>query len=180
MKKILFTFIATLCCVGTSFAQKDISTCERVGELVYAKGTLLIWEIYNLPKAGNITCKTAIIADALADKKIGAVQISYTNPNSGEKFMSYVHGNEIDNCIQSLIYIKDKLLPSRPTVRTETEYISKDSFRFGTIYSNNKWDTYVYVSDIEDDSYIRMNSTSIASLISTLQKGKTIIEEKTK
>lgn len=190
MKRILFLCTLTLCNLAITAQEngnnnpkeeKTTSTSKAI-EFSNSNGTLITKDFYDLPKVKSVECQVLIMTDVVKTEKIGCLRLITYHKSSYSKdtYIGTLDYEELDACIQSLTYIKEQLLPSNPTVYTETEFRTSDGVELGAYYSKGKWTAYVHTKGYTRYSAEYFNSSNIEDLISVMVQAKTMIEEKTK
>ncbi|MDE5608755.1 MAG: hypothetical protein K2I66_00045 [Bacteroidales bacterium] len=183
MKKIVFALLLGVMIGTSAFAQswKIEDQKNQALELMAAKGVFLVKELYGLsdirgigtefgrPIEWTIESRVMILSDVLAGKKMGCLRLG-DRSNIGT-----LDFDEIDVCIHTLQYIKEKLLPSIPSTSIMAIYTTKDNIEFKAIYDNG-WSIYVNVEE-KDRS---LGIESLDAFITMMQQAKALITEKTK
>lgn len=183
MRKILFLLVAFVLSANVSFAQdsKDESKSKSV-EFMAGCGSLMKKEFYDLPKVKGVENQVLIMTNVLNGKKMGCLRLetSYYNGRSSDSYIGTLDYEELDACIKSLTYIKDKLLLTSPDVYTEVEYKTLDNLKLGAYYSKGKWTAFIYTKGYTTRSADFLDASNIASFIDVMTQAKSMIVEKTK
>lgn len=185
MRKIIFIILSFVLVCNTSFAQdaEDVSKSKSI-KFMAKSGSLIKKEFYDLPEVKGINNQVLIITDILSGKKLGCMRIetSYYNGHSSDLYVGTLDYEEIDACIKSLTYIKDKLLQTKPKVYTETIYKTLDNLKIGAYYSKEKstWRAFIYTKEDISHSAEFIDTSNIATFIDIMKQAKTMIAEKTK
>lgn len=187
MEKILTRLLLVLLCATTSFAQAqakdDIPESQsKTIEFLKASGSFFVKEFYDLPKVSSVECQVLIITNVVSGKKIGCLRLTtkYNSQYSSDDYIGTLDSDEIEDCIKSLTYIKDTLLPSTPTVYTEAVYKTKDGVKLGAYYDEGKWKAYVYTKGYTSRSACFLKSDNIETFINVMNSAQQLIAEKTK
>lgn len=196
MKKILllvFLFISLIAGAQKSpIAQGQSITKESKSKAVQfmdRDGSILKKVFHNLGKVKGIECQVIIITDLKNNEKIGCLKLGTKSFFAGlsSNYNGILDSDELAAAIQSLEYIKDEVLPNKPSTYTEVLYISRDNVKLGAYtdvneFSNGKlynWKVFVK-PDYYDDSFEDFNKKHIETFIEYLKKAQSIISENTK
>ncbi len=179
MKNMLVLLTTMLICFA-SFGQeeKDSKTVEFASE----DGRLLTIEHFKMPFVPGIKeCKTLIITDVVTNEKSGAFVITVTESNlhADPNYSCTLDKGEIKACIQSLNYITNDLLSTKPTEYYEVKYKTNSHAEIGAYYQYNKWNAYIQANTDMADSRITINPKNLKDLATDLQLALNLINEKT-
>lgn len=185
MKKVFVLLLVSLMTI-TSFAQAEdkgnVSKSKAV-QFMERDGSLLKKEYYNLGTVKGIECEVVITTDLKNNEKIGCLKLKTTS--LGFYYVGYLDADELAAAIQSLEYIKDVVLSSKPTTHTEVLYKSRDNVVMGTYTVANsfdnsyKWRVFVKPNDYKG-SFEDFNQKHIETFIEYMKKSESIIAENTK
>jgi len=176
-------------CTVMTFAQEKASEPEsksKAVEFMASSGTCLKKEFYDLESVkttymlvtSTLKCQVLVMTNIVSGGKMGCLRLQ-----TEDKYSTYIGTldyDEIEACIQSLTYINETLLPSKPDVYTECEYKTKDGVKFGAYYGSNEWKAYVYTKGYTSKSAIFCKKENIETIISILSTAKDMIAEKVK
>lgn len=198
MKKlffIAFLFVSLFACAQeSSIAQGQGVTKESKSKAVQfmdRDGSILKKVYHNLGKVKGIECQVIILTDLKNNEKLGCLQLG-TKGNlvfggSRPNYDGILDSDELAAAIQSLEYIKDEVLPNKPSTYTEVLYISRDNVKLGAyteIINNSNGKSYkwrVFVKpNYYDESLEDFNTKHIETFIEYLKKAQSIISENTK
>lgn len=185
MKKIFWLLLA-VSLSASSFAQtqeEDVPASKsKAVEFMAGDGAFFIKEFYDLPKVKGVDCKVLIITNVVSGEKMGCLRLEtqYRSQYGSDNYIGTLDSDELDACIQSLEYIKNRLLISSPEVYTEAEYTTRDGVELGAYFIKSKWTAYVYTKSYTSRSAEFLDAVTIDSFISVMQQAKSLIENKTK
>lgn len=185
MKKIILFFLLLLSANFTAIAQeKQNNEPESKSNSVafLAKdGTLIQKDFYQIAAIKGVGCEVLIIKDLISNKKIGCLRLKTTYYSSySTTYIGTLDADEIDACVQSLQYIKEKLIPSTPETYTEVEYKTRDGVKIGAYCEGgqNKWTVYVQTKSYTNRSEEFLDSSNIDKLINAMITAKQTITAK--
>lgn len=184
MKKFLSIAALMFAIVFSASAQesKDSEPASKstTVEFLAKDGTLLQKDFYPLGAVKGVDCEVLIITDVLDGTKVGCVRLetTYRSQYSSDTYIGTLDADELDACIQSLNYIKNDVLNTKPDNYVEFTYSTKDGVRIGAFYNQTKatWTTYVRTKSYTSRSAEYFSSDNLDTLISTLESGKRIIQ----
>ena len=118
MKKLLFVILCMLgsmyFCVAQNKVQEqeekeDISASKTI-EFMQRAGSLHVKQFYPARIIKTISFQVLIITDVLTNEKMGCLRIEtqYASGYISNNYIGTMDSDEIDACIKSLIYLKDK------------------------------------------------------------------------
>ena len=161
---------------------KEPESQSKSVEFLSKNGSFILKEFYDLGKVKGVTCQVLIMTNIKDNTKMGCLRLetTYSSSYSTDSYIGTLDVDELDACIQSLEYISNNLLPSTPAVYTEAEYKTRDRVRLGAFYNERKssWSAFVYTT-YSSRSCEFLDSSSITSLISVMERAKSLIKEKT-
>lgn len=184
MKKYLFVILSMIISI-TSMAQDESvgnKSESKTIEFMSQGSSLIKKEYYDLGKVKGVKCQVLIITNLLNNAKLGCLRLEtkYQGYSSSETYVGTLDYDEIDDCLNSINYIRENILTNTPSVYTETEYRTRDNIEVGAYYSESKssWTAYVYTKNYTNRSVEFFDSESLSSLAEIMQNAKTIITEK--
>ena len=186
MKRILFFVIAVLLS-APCFAQNDaneVKSESKTLEFISRGSSLIKKEFYDLGSVKGVECQVLIVTDLLKNEKMGCLRLEtkYTSSYSTDTYVGTLDYDEIEDCIKSLNYIKDNILPSIPSTYTEVEYSTRDNIEVGAYYSEKKlaWIAYTYTKSYTSRSAEFFDAASLSLLVNKMAIAKNTIAEKIK
>lgn len=186
MKKIALILL-TLSISLVSFAQdkeQENKSESKTLEFMSKGGSLIKKEFYDLGSVKGVKCQVLIITDLLSDTKMGCLRLetrySGSSYSSSQTYIGTLDYDEIGDCLASIDYIRDNIIPSTPSTYTETTYKTRDNIEVGAYYSDKsaKWIAYVYTKNYTSRSAEFFDSESLLSLSELMQTAKNMIAEK--
>ena len=182
MKKYIL-LILSMVISATCLAQEESDKSKsKTIEFMSQGSSLIKKEFYDLGKVKGIGCQVLIVTNLLNDAKLGCLRLEtkYQGYSSSETYVGTLDYDEIDDCLNSINYICENILPSVPSVYTETEYSTRDNIEVGAYYSESKssWTAYVYTKNYTSRSVEFFDSESLSSLAEIMQRAKMMISEK--
>lgn len=182
MKKIVLT-LCVVCIAIASFAQEHENKSEsKALDFMSAGSALMKKEFYDLGAVKGVKCQVLIITNVLQNTKIGCLRLetSYVGNYTSDSYIGTLDYDEIEDCISSINYIKDNVLPNKPVTYAEIEYSTRDRIKVGAFYNNKKssWTAYVYTKSYTSRSAEYFDSTSLSDLVAIMVQAKNMIAEK--
>ncbi|MBR3064534.1 MAG: hypothetical protein IKG90_02665 [Bacteroidales bacterium] len=186
MKKS-FVLLISLFVVATAFAQTQTDeekTTSKTLEFLSKDGSFIVKEFYDVGKVKGVECQVLIATDVVKKEKMGCLRLEKTYyssySSSGDSYIGTLDYDELDACIKSIDYIIETLLPSGPSVYTESEYKTRDNVKVGAFYDEKKntWSAFVYTKGHTSRSAAFFDSSSLSDLKNVMIKAKEIIREK--
>jgi len=185
MKKIfLLSFLVLSICLPL-FSQEEDKKSESLTVAFMDKyGKLLEENRYEVGKVSGIKFDVVILKNILDGKKIGSLRI--TTKSTPMLYYGYLDYDEIDNCIQALVYFKDKVLPTKLDEGSnfkEVLYRTRDYVELGVrieTWPNEDWAPYILTHSYNDDSKEKFRPKDIEKIISIFNNAKDLIAEKLK
>ena len=186
MNKVLLFVLAAFVTVA-GYAQTKASEDKSESKTLefMAQGSSLIKkEFYDLETVKGVKCQVLIVTNLLQNTKLGCLRLetTYTGYSTSDTYIGTLDYDEIDDCITSINYIKENILPSVPETYTETAYSTRDKIQVGAYYNEKKlaWTAYVYTKSYTSRSAEFFDSASLTSLVEVMTKAKEMIAEKIK
>lgn len=184
MKKVLLITLAAFMTVA-GFAQEkasDDKSESKTLEFMSRGSSLIKKEFYDLGAVKGVKCQVLIVTNLLQNSKLGCLRLetTYTGYSTSDTYIGTLDYDEIDDCITSINFIRENILPSTPEVYTETEYSTRDNIEVGAYYNEKKaaWTAYVYTKNYTSRSAEFFDSASLSSLVEIMTKAKEMIAEK--
>lgn len=183
MRKIILT-ILLVCATISTFAQENENKSEsKALDFMSASSALMKKESYDLGSVKGVKCQVLIITNVLQNTKIGCLRLEtsyYAGNYSSDSYIGTLDYDEIEDCISSINYIKDNVLPNKPASYTEIEYSTRDNIEVGAYYNTKKssWTAYVYTKSYTSRSAEYFDSTSLSDLVAIMVQAKNMIAEK--
>lgn len=185
MKKIfLLSFLVLSICLPL-FSQEEDKKSESLTVAFMDKyGKLLEENRYEVGKVSGIKFDVVILKNILDGKEIGSLRI--TTKSTPMLYYGYLDYDEIDNCIQALVYFKDKVLPTKLDEGSnfkEVLYRTRDYVELGVrieTWPNEDWAPYILTHSYDDDSKEKFRPKDIEKIISIFNNAKDLIAEKLK
>lgn len=178
MKRILFFLLVAVLAVPT-FAQsleKDKSDSKAVA-FSSRQGSLITKVYYPLGDVKGVDFEVLLLIDELKNEKMACLRLKTYSSATEDDYIGTLDADEIDACIQSLTYIKDKMLPTTPEMYTECEYKSKDGIRMGAFWGSKGWSTFVYTAGYTSRSAKFLKEADLPVIIEKLNSAKGKIVE---
>lgn len=187
MKKILFLFVSLLL-VSTAYSQAQTKsdeekTSSKTLEFMSKDGSFMVKEFYDVGKVKGVECQVLIVTDVVKKVKMGCLRLEKTYyssySSSSDSYIGTLDFDELDACIKSIDYIIETLLPSTPSVYTESEYKTRDNVKVGAFYDEkkNSWSAFVYTKGHTSRSAAFFDSSNLNDLKGIMLKAKEIIRE---
>lgn len=168
-----------------SFAQNeaDVDKTESKSLEFMSRGSSLIKkEFYDLGYVKGLKCEVLIITDLQSKEKLGCLRLetTYSGYSTVDTYIGTLDYDEIEDCIRSINYLKDSILPSTPETYTETTYSTRDNIKVGAFYNQKKtsWTAYVYTKSYTSRSSEFFDSASLSLLVDKMTTAKNMIAEK--
>ena len=177
MKKILLLMAVTLFCC-TAFAQEiEIEKSKsKTVEFMVKEGSLMKKEYYELDKVKGIdVCRVLIVTDLISNEKKGCLLLT-----TGLVYTGVIDQDEIGACMRSIAYIKDNLLPKKPSMQTEVNYLTRDKVAIGANYEKRNWSAFIQTKPYTLESISYFSTQELKSLLNMMTQAQKLIEEKTK
>lgn len=181
MKKILllmglFVLTCTNCIAQSSTEKKSDSKTVAFRD---RSGSLMKEEIYNVGKFNSVNYDVMVYTDLLKNEKVGSLRV--TTSDSRYLYYGYLDSDEIDSALKTLIYIKDNVLGTTPSVDTKIEYNSRDKVRIGvSADANRNWRVYIYAHSYDKDTKTTFSSNDLPKMIDAITQAQSMIVEKIK
>lgn len=178
MKKILVCLLVAVLAIPT-FAQsteKDKSDSKAIA-FSSRQGALITKVYYPLGNVKGVDFEVLLMIDELKLEKMACLRLKVYSSATDDDYIGTLDADEIDACVQSLNYIKDKMLPSTPVMYTECEYKSKDGIRMGAFSSTKGWSTFVYTKGYTSRSAKFLKEEDLPVIIEKLVNAKQKIAE---
>lgn len=159
--------------------EKDNNPANKALFFSNTRGSLIRKDFYDLPHLKSVECNVLILTNVLTNEKTGCLRLTTYNETSysNESHIGFIDYEELADCIKSLYYIKNDLLPSYPNVYTEVEYKTSDDVKIGAYFHNGIWVAYVYTKGYNSDSAKYLNSEDIDDFIDILEQAYQLIED---
>lgn len=147
-------------------------------------GKLLEVTRFGIGKVSGIKFDVVFLKNILDGSKIGCLRL--TTSTSSTEYYGYLDYDEIDNCIQSLIYFKDNVLPTELDEGAdykEVTYRTRDYVEFGVYYENwpsKSWVPYLMTNSFINSSKESFKSKDFDKVIAFLNQSKKMIMENLK
>lgn len=145
MKKILF--ILLLFFSANIFAQEDTEIENTTQNISQEENTLFLSEKYPLGEINGIDFDMQIITNILTNEKKGYLYVELFNSSGRLQkiFSNKIEIDEINKFKETLEYINNTFYSTKPTVKTELAYKTKNNILFETYYNkrNIKWDAII-------------------------------------
>ena len=187
IKKLLIIIAAMIVDFCPLNAQQKEKESESITlKFMESSGSFLVKEFYDLGTIKGVACKVLIITDIVSNKKIGCMRIetSYRSSynSTPDTYIGTLDADELDACISSLRYLKDKIIPQNAKTYTEAQYKSRDNVEIGAYFSDvkRKWTAYVQTKSYTSRSMEFFEAENLDALSLTMKKAKEMILEKTK
>lgn len=178
MKKFLFSLLVAVLAIP-AFAQsleKDKSDSKAVA-FSSRQGALITKVFYPIGDVKGVNFEVLLMVDELKQEKIACLRLKTYSSVTEDDYIGTLDADEIDACMQSLAYIKDKLLPTTPEMYTECEYKSKDGIRMGAFSSSKEWSSFVYTKSYTSRSAKFLKEEDLPVIIEKLSEAKQKIAE---
>lgn len=178
MKKFLFSLLVAVLAIP-AFAQsleKDKSDSKAVA-FSSRQGALIAKVFYPIGDVKGVNFEVLLMVDELKQEKIACLRLKTYSSVTEDDYIGTLDADEIDACMQSLAYIKDKLLPTTPEMYTECEYKSKDGIRMGAFSSSKGWSSFVYTKSYTSRSAKFLKEEDLPVIIEKLSEAKQKIAE---
>lgn len=180
MKKILLiVMLVSLNMMVNAQDKQEEKSKSQVVEFLAKDGVLRTKEFYQLGSVGGAKFENLIICDVIRGTKIGALRIetSYYTSIGTDTYIGTLDADEIDACIKSLKYIKDRIAQVPPQTYTELEYQTKDGVSFGCYNKTDKkgvstWQVYIRTKKYTSRSAEYFSAEKIDEVIAILEKAK--------
>ena len=132
-------------------------------------GSLIVRTTYPIGKVGRIEYKVIHWEDVILRQ--GSSSLCLSN----DDYSGVMEEHEVDACIQSLIYLQEKLVFTTPENYVEGVYNSKDGNRFGAYFQDEKWN---FFGKVKGARYITpLNNDEVTQTISILKASKAKLSE---
>lgn len=191
MKNLLLSFLMIGFAV-LSFAQETtkepVSQSESV-EFLSNSGLFVLREYYELGEIKSIEfikgvrdemdCRALIMTNLKDNTKMGCFRFEIIEGSiqNSVTLIGTIDADELDACIQILKYISNNLLPTKPAIYTEVEYITRDNVKIGAFFSDKASLWHVYTT-FSNTRFI-IDPLEIPNLINKLERAKYLIKDKT-
>lgn len=173
MKKTIIAVVTLLMLCNVSFGQvaKEESKSKSIAFSAQA-GSLIKKEFYPIGKVKGVEFEVLIMTDILKNEKMGCLRLKTSDYSSKDEYIGTLDLDEIDACVKSLEFIKDKLLTTVTENYTECEYKSKDGVKFGAYSEKTKWTAFIYTKSYTYRSASFFNSDELGDAIGKLNESK--------
>ena len=178
MKKFLFSLLVAVLAIP-AFAQsleKDKSDSKAVA-FSSRQGALITKVFYPIGDVKGVNFEVLLMVDELKQEKIACLRLKTYSSVTEDDYIGTIDADEIDACMQSLAYIKDKLLPTTPEMYTECEYKSKDGISMGAFSCSKGWSSFDYTKSYTSRSAKFLKEEDLPVIIEKLSEAKQKIAE---
>lgn len=176
MKRVLVALIALMATMSTTVVAQDQEGSKSVA-FMSKNGSLIQKEFHDVAKVKTMEFQVLILTNIVSSAKIGCLRAEASY--GSDSYIGTLDYDELDACIQSIDYIKDKLLPTEPTVYTEVEYRTSDGVSLGAYFSK-KWTVYFRAKGRDYRSQIYLDAETLESLKTTMLTAKDKIAQLSK
>ena len=178
MKKFLFSLLVAVLAIPAfaKILEKDKSDSKAVA-FSSRQGALITKVFYPIGDVKGVNFEVLLMVDELKQEKIACLRLKTYSSVTEDDYIGTLDADEIDACMQSLAYIKDKLLPTTPEMYPECEYKSKDGIRMGAFSSSKGWSSFVYTKSYTSRSAKFLKEEDLPVIIEKLSEAKQKIAE---
>jgi len=188
MKKIVIFAIAFFAISISANAQSPNKEASKSSAVAFSErdGVCLVKTYYPLGKVADVEYEILQLEDVAKKTTMCCLRLKTKSYSSAtrdvDEYVGTLDADEVSAFIQSLVYIKDNLLPTSPTNYTECIYNSKDGVKFGAYYDQkaNKWMAFVYTKSYTTRSAQFFSSDDIEKTIAMMNNATAKIAELTK
>ena len=178
MKKIIYSFLITLLCIGlnaqTPAKDKELSNAEVFSAKAGALMQKEFIEIGTLKK-----CKIQVVyfTDLISSTKQSALKFEYeyVSSYSTDTKAALLDPDEVTGLMKSIKLMQDKVFPTTPTNYTEVNYRSRGGFEGGCFTSKGTWSTYLKLEKFDSKSYVWLNIEDLITLYTYLERAKSML-----
>jgi hypothetical protein len=187
MKRVIFyAFLMALGGVA-AFSQEAETKPEPEGKsnatiFLSTSGTFIKKEYHPIGTAKAFDFEVLVLTDVLSSEKMACLKIKTIaqTPSQplADEYADTLDADEVEECIKSLMYIKNNLMASKPQVYTECEYRSREGLKFGAFWnSRNTWSVYFYMN--AQKSFQSLSAADLDAMLLKLIEAKAKIESLT-
>ncbi|MDD3685149.1 MAG: hypothetical protein PHE56_00145 [Bacteroidales bacterium] len=175
MKKIIYSFLLTLLCIGlnaqTSTKEKELSNAEVFSAKA---GTLMQKEFIEIGTLKKCKIQVVYFTDLISSTKQSALKFEYEYVSSytTDTKAALLDPDEVDGLMKSIKLMQDKVFPTTPTNYTEVYYRSRGGFEGGCFTSKGTWSTYLKLEKFDGKSYVWLNIEDLSTLYTYLEQAK--------
>lgn len=185
MKKILSTKMLLLLLLFTplfahSQESKEPESKSKTIEFANREGSLYQKEFEEIGKTGGLTFKNIYITDLTSQQTISALRLEnshYIGSGSSIDYVGTLDSDELEGCIKSLNYLKENLIPTKPTLYTEVEYKSRDGILIGAYCSKGEWKLFVQTKSYTQKSLTVLKVIELDNLINNFIIAKSKLKQ---
>lgn len=181
MKKTLFLFLLFTQII---YAQNDsLKTNSNTIKFINDNNNFYLKEYYTIGKQSGVEFINLYVTNIPTKEKRACLLISslsgdWTSANRIE-YEGAIDSDEMQSCLNSLIYFRDNLKDRKPDTYTELIYISRDFVNVGAYYeigSFAKWNIFFRTNRFYRDSFKSINVKHIDKIIDLFSQSKAGID----
>ena len=151
---------------------------KKEGITSESKVSFILREYHELTNFKSTNCKVLIKTDVCNSKTEGFIVLEkYSKSSCDEYFTGIIGYSELETCMSSLIFLKNKILSSNSFEDISAEICTMGNTKFGAFTNNGKWICYIQVKEYEDDSIEYFDLEKIDDLIDIMEEARQVIED---
>lgn len=144
-------------------------------KIVESNTSFILKDTCGLKDFNSLKCDAYIETDVFNKTVKGFLRFEKFDKSSCfESYVGLIAYEELDTCISSLIFIKDKILSSNPYKDREASYKTERNVNFSAYTNNGQWISYIKI-DGKYESIEHFNSDNIDDLIDIMKQAKQLI-----
>lgn len=176
MRRILLLFILNYSFISSVFSQNGLEVKKSQSKLetfTSKSGTLIKQEFTDIGQVKSCKVQVLKVKDLITGESFSGVRLEVSTTYSEKSTL--LDSDELTGLLNSLTLIKDKILPTTPTIYTEIVYKSRGGFQAGCYSNKQDWSLFLKIDQYDDKSYIWCKSDDLDNVISVLSNAKTKI-----